>query len=63
VLVVGILAYFALIIIRISGKRTLAAMNIFDFIVTVALGSTLAEGTFSLVTLVGLQYLVSRLSV
>lgn len=75
VLVVGILTYLALIvIIRISGKRTLAAMNIFDFIVTVALGSTLAstiisrdvsvaEGVLALGTLVGLQYLVSWLSV
>jgi uncharacterized membrane protein YcaP (DUF421 family) len=75
VLVVGILTYLALIvIIRISGKRTLAAMNIFDFIVTVALGSTLAstivsrdvsvaEGVLALGVLVGLQYLVSWLSV
>jgi uncharacterized membrane protein YcaP (DUF421 family) len=28
--------------IRISGKRTLAKFNAFDFVVTVALGSTLA---------------------
>ena len=28
--------------IRVSGKRTLAQLNAFDFIVTVALGSTLA---------------------
>ena len=40
---VGLLAYFSLIaMLRISGKRTLSQMKEFDFIVTVALGSTLA---------------------
>ena len=43
ILVVGPLAYLLLIaILRVSGKRTLAKMNAFDFVVTVALGSTLA---------------------
>lgn len=43
VLIVGPLAYLALIaVLRVSGKRTLAKMNAFDFVVTVALGSTLA---------------------
>jgi uncharacterized membrane protein YcaP (DUF421 family) len=28
--------------LRVSGKRTLAKMNAFDLVVTVALGSTLA---------------------
>ena len=42
VVVVGTLAYAALmVILRTSGKRTLAKLNAFDFIVTVALGSTL----------------------
>ncbi len=41
ILVVGSLAYIALIfILRITGKRTLARMNAFDFIVTVALGAS-----------------------
>ena len=41
--IVGICAYLGMIILlRISGKRTLTKMNAFDFIVTVALGSTLA---------------------
>ena len=41
--VVGVLAYVCLIFfLRISGKRTLSKMNAFDFVVTVALGSTLA---------------------
>jgi uncharacterized membrane protein YcaP (DUF421 family) len=43
VVVVGILAYTGLVLLlRISGKRTLSKMNAFDFVVTVALGSTLA---------------------
>lgn len=42
-LVVGLLAYGALVaMLRVSGKRTLSQLNAFDFIVTVALGSTLA---------------------
>src|SRR4051812_49516771 len=32
-----------IIILRISGKRTLAKMNVFDFVFVVALGSTLAH--------------------
>ena len=43
VLVVGFCAYVGLVImLRISGKRTLSKMNAFDLIVTIALGSTLA---------------------
>ena len=43
VLLVGTLAYVALVaILRISGKRTLTKLNAFDLVVTVALGSTLA---------------------
>lgn len=41
--VVGTLAYAALILfLRVSGKRTLAKLNAFDLVVTVALGSTLS---------------------
>ncbi|KUG20224.1 MAG: DUF421 domain-containing protein [Methanomicrobiaceae archaeon] len=73
-IVVGLLAYVALVVIvRVSGKRTLSAMNAFDFIVTVALGSTLAtillspnvalaEGIAAFVILIGLQFVVSGLS-
>ncbi|WP_217630723.1 DUF421 domain-containing protein [Paracoccus tibetensis] len=73
VLLVGTMAYVALILmLRISGKRTLSKMNAFDLIVTVALGSTLAtvllsgdvplaEGVLAL--LVGLQYAITWLSV
>ncbi|UFN51085.1 DUF421 domain-containing protein [Roseomonas sp. OT10] len=75
VVVVGTLAYAALVLLlRASGKRTLAKLNAFDLIVTVALGSTLAtvllsksvalaEGLAAFVLLAGLQYLVAWLSV
>ncbi|MCI0753774.1 DUF421 domain-containing protein [Teichococcus vastitatis] len=75
VLVVGTLAYAALVLLlRVSGKRTLAKLNAFDLIVTVALGSTLAtillsesvallEGLTAFALLAGLQYLVAWLSV
>lgn len=69
--VVGVASYVALIaILRVSGKRTLAKMNAFDFIVTIALGSTmasillspdvaLAEGLLALMLLVSLQYVTA----
>lgn len=75
VLVVGTLAYVALVVLlRVSGKRTLAKLNAFDLIVTVALGSTLAtvllsksvalaEGLLAFLLLAGLQYFVAWLSV
>lgn len=75
VLVVGILAYLAMVfLLRISGKRTLSKMNAFDFIVTIALGSTLAtvllsedvalaEGILAFALLIFLQYIITWLSV
>ncbi len=75
VLVVGPLAYIALVVVlRVSGKRTLTKFNAFDFVVTVALGSTLAtillnkdvslvEGIVALSLLVFLQYAITWLSV
>ena len=74
VVVVGTLAYFALVLLlRVSGKRTLSKMNAFDFVVTVALGSTLAtvllskdialaEGITAFCLLAGLQFVVTKLS-
>ena len=71
VLVVGVSAYTALLVIlRVSGKRTLSKMNAFDLVVTVALGSTLAtvllskdvalaEGVLALGLLASLQYVVA----
>ncbi|MBL6458440.1 DUF421 domain-containing protein [Belnapia sp. T6] len=75
VVVVGILAYTALVLLlRVTGKRTLSKMNAFDLIVTVALGSTLAtvllskdvalaEGITAFALLVLLQYAITWLSV
>lgn len=71
ILVVGCAGYASLVVmVRIAGKRTLAKMTAFDFVVTVALGSTLAtlllseqvalaEGVLALALLIGLQYLVA----
>lgn len=71
----GVLAYGAMVVLlRVSGKRTLSKMNAFDLIVTVALGSTLAtiilskdsslaQGTVAIAVLVGMQYLLTYLSV
>lgn len=75
VVIVGIAAYGALIVmLRLSGKRTLGKMNAFDLVVTVAIGSTLAtvllsrrvplaEGVLALALLIGLQYSITWLSV
>ncbi|RZT23644.1 DUF421 domain-containing protein [Fictibacillus sp. BK138] len=73
--IVGVLSYTSLIILlRVSGKRTLSKMNAFDLVVTVALGSTLAtillnknvkytEGITAMLVLIGMQYIVAWLSV
>jgi uncharacterized membrane protein YcaP (DUF421 family) len=73
--VIGVLAYINLVILlRITGKRTLSKMNAFDFVVTISLGSTLAtillnkdvslaQGTLALGLLVGLQFVISWASV
>ena len=74
-IVVGTLAYTCLVLmLRVSGKRTLAKMNSFDLIVTVALGSSLAtvlltkqvplvEGLVAFGLLIVLQYVVTWFSV
>ncbi|WP_250445692.1 DUF421 domain-containing protein [Actinotalea sp. C106] len=71
VVLVGTSAYVALVLLlRVSGKRTLAKLSAFDLVVTVALGSTLAtillsadvswaEGVVALALLAGLQLTVS----
>jgi uncharacterized membrane protein YcaP (DUF421 family) len=70
-----VIAYVGLVaFLRVSGKRTLAKLNAFDLVVTVALGSTLAaillqeeialaEGATALVLLIAMQYLVTFISV
>lgn len=74
-LIVGVCAYAGLVgLLRVTGKRTLAKMNAFDLVVTVALGSTLAtvllssevslvEGLFAFALLCGLQYVVAMASI
>ncbi len=69
--IVGTLAYAALVAtLRVSGKRTLAKLNAFDLVVTVALGSSLAtvllspdvavlQGVAAFATLIGLQFAVA----
>ena len=71
VLAVGAAAYIALVVLlRVSGKRTLAKLNAFDWVVSVALGSTLAtillssdvawtEGVAALALLAALQFAVA----
>jgi uncharacterized membrane protein YcaP (DUF421 family) len=73
--VITVLAYVLLIVLlRGSGKRTLSKMNAFDFIVTIALGSTLAtvmlnksiplaDGVLAFFLLIYLQYIITYLSV
>lgn len=73
--VVGVIAYVVLLLfLRASGKRTLSKMNAFDFVVTVALGSTLAtillsrdvsllQGAVALGLLVLLQFVITWTSV
>jgi uncharacterized membrane protein YcaP (DUF421 family) len=72
---IGIFAYAGLILmLRISGSRALSQLNAFDFIVTVALGSTLAtillnkniplsDGLLAFAMLIGLQWIIGSLSV
>ena len=75
ILVIGVFAYVGLVLfLRVSGRRTLSKMNSFDFIVTIALGSTLAnvllnrnvsltDGLLAFGLLIGLQFLVTWTSV
>lgn len=72
---VSMLAYVAMVcILRLAGKRSLAKLNAFDLVVTVALGSTLAtvllskdvalaEGILAFIALAAMQWLVARLSI
>ena len=75
VLTMGAASYVALVIIlRLSGKRTLAKLNAFDLVVTVALGSILATSALSrdvafadavtaMAVLIGAQFVVAWFSV
>lgn len=71
IVLIGTLSYAALVVLlRVSGKRTLSKMNVFDFVVTIAIGSTLAtiflsrdvalaDGVAALALLVMLQWIVA----
>src|ERR1051325_8156116 len=73
VFVLGVLAYITVVLfLRLSGKRTLSMMDPFDFVITTALGSTLAQTTLTkgstwwaasplFVLLIGLQFFVTML--
>jgi uncharacterized membrane protein YcaP (DUF421 family) len=75
VVVVGVLAYAGLVVLlRISGNRSLSKMNSFDLVVTVAFGSTLstilvnrnvslAVGLTALALLIVLQLVITWCSV
>lgn len=72
---IGSLSYLAVIVlIRISGKRTLSKWNAFDFVVTVAYGSILAtmvlstetsllQGALGIGVLLALQFLLTWFAV
>lgn len=74
-LAIAVTGYAAtVLLLRASGKRTLSKMNMFDFIVTIALGSilatmlisketTLAQGLAGVGSLILLQFAVTSLSV
>ncbi|WP_036766251.1 DUF421 domain-containing protein [Parvularcula oceani] len=73
--VLGLTSYVALVfLLRVSGKRTLSKMNMFDLVITVAFGSTLAsmlvsktvalaQGVTAFAMLIALQYVVTWFSV
>lgn len=75
IVIAAVLAYaWLVLVLRVAGKRSLAKLNAFDLVVTVALGSTLAtvvlskgvpllEGMLAFAALAVLQWIVSRLSI
>ncbi|MBS4539039.1 DUF421 domain-containing protein [Clostridium sp. D2Q-11] len=75
IILMTVIFYFSLIImLRISGKRTLADLNAFDMVVTISIGSIVAttilskdtvyfEGITAIVTLFIMQYIIAKLSV
>lgn len=73
--IMAVMGYVGLVLLlRVSGRRTLSKMNAFDLVVTVALGSTLAtvilsksttlaQGVLAFALLIGMQYVVTWSSV
>lgn len=74
-IVLSIVGFTALMtMLRLSGKRTLSKLNVFDFVFVVAVGSifaatliekdvTLVEGIASLGTLIAIQVILAKLAV
>lgn len=74
ILLVGTLIYLSLVfILRIFGKRALAKMNAYDFVVTIALGSilsttvvskdiTLIDGALAMFLLLTLQFILAKIA-
>ena len=74
IIVTGLIAYSGLILLlRIFGKRLLSKLNMFDFITTVAFGSTFAatvlqenvtaaDGLLTFAYLLAAQYIITRSS-
>lgn len=74
IIILSVITYVAIVIIlRLSGKRTLSSFNAFDFLISVTVGSISAttilsnqtkffEGIAAIVTLVVLQYIVSKVN-
>ncbi|MCC4770288.1 DUF421 domain-containing protein [Methanosarcina sp. DH2] len=75
VLVLGVMGYIALVLLlRISGNRTLSKLNAFDFVITIALGSSfgalilnknvaLADGIMAFTVLIGMQHVITWLTI
>src|SRR5437763_5705345 len=73
-LIVGVVAYIGMVFfLRISGKRTLSKLDPFDFVISTALGSALAQvillrdvalvrGLFGFATIIGFQFIVTLLA-
>ncbi|OLE56040.1 MAG: hypothetical protein AUG51_00500 [Acidobacteria bacterium 13_1_20CM_3_53_8] len=73
-LIVGVVAYIGMVFfLRISGKRTLSKLDPFDFVISTALGSALAQailsrdvallrGLFGFAVIIAIQYVVMWLS-
>ncbi|MDG6080214.1 DUF421 domain-containing protein [Erythrobacter litoralis] len=74
-MVAAVFAYASMImVLRVAGKHALSKLHVFDYVVTVALGSTLAsilltenvalaEGLVAVVMLIGMQWFVAKLAV
>lgn len=74
-IIMSVILYFSIVVLlRLSGKRTLSDLNAFDLLVTITMGSIAAttilskdtsylDGIASIAILVVLQYIVAKLAV